>query len=121
MEKKTDAIGWAVSLLGDIEFAREATNVRSDRLCLALLSLGVVFGLAGGGFSAEKKNKIGILFDGARFTQMVEGGIGVVFFRLTIELGEYNDGDFQLHGKGFKASGNLRDLDLAIFFATTGS
>ena len=94
MEKKTDAIGRAVSLLGDIEFAREATNVRGHRLCLALFRLGVVFGLASGGFSAEKKDKIGILFDRARFTQMVEGGIGVVFFRLTIELRQYNDGDF---------------------------
>jgi hypothetical protein len=94
LEKKTDAIGWAVSLFGDIEFAGEATNVRGHRLCFALLRLGVVFGLAGGGFSAEKKDKIGVLLDGARFTQMMKGRIGIGFFRLTIELGEYYDGDF---------------------------
>ena len=122
MEEKSDSVGGAVTLFGDIESAREPADIGSHRLVLsALFGVSAVLGFVPGGFFAQEHNKVGILLDRARFAEMVKGGFGVCLLRFTIQLGQDNDRDLQFHGEGFEATGDFRNFDLAVFFAAAGS
>ena len=122
MEEESDSVGGAVSLFGDIESAREPADIGGHRLILpTLFGVSAILGFVPGGFFAQEHNKVGILLDRTRFAEMVKGGFGVGFLRFTIQLGQDHDRNLEFHGEGFEATGNFRNLDLAVFLATTGS
>ncbi len=50
---------------------------------------------------------------------MVKGGFGVGFLGFTVELGEDDDGNIELHGECFEAARDFRNFDLAVIFGTT--
>ena len=121
LKEETDPIGGPVALFGDIEFAGKSADIGGQGLRFALLGLGTAFGLARGGFPAEKKDEIGILFDRARLAKVVQGGFGIIFLGFTIELSEDDDWNLEFHGEGFEATGYFGNLDLPVFFAPTGA
>ncbi len=64
MEEEADAIAGAIALFGNIEFARDATNVGRDWAWFAVFAGGIIFRFVGGRFAAEKHDDVGVLFDG---------------------------------------------------------
>jgi hypothetical protein len=52
---------------------------------------------------------------------MVKGGLSVGFLGFTVELGEDDDGDIELHGECFEATRDFRNFDLAVIFGATGA
>jgi hypothetical protein len=52
---------------------------------------------------------------------MVKGGLSVGFLGFTVELGEDDDGNIELHGECFEATRNFRNFDLAVIFGATGA
>ena len=121
LKEEADTVGRAVSLLGDIEFAREAADIGGHGLRFAILGGAAVIGLIGSRFLAEEHDEIGILLDRTGFTQMVKGGFGIGFLRFTIELGKHDDRNLEFHRESFEAAGDFRHFDLAIFFSAAGT
>ena len=52
---------------------------------------------------------------------MVKGGLSVGFLGFTVELGEDDDGNIELHGECFEATRDFRNFDLAVIFGATGA
>jgi len=52
---------------------------------------------------------------------MVKGGFSVGFLGFTVELGEDDDGNIELHGECFEATRDFRNFDLAVIFGATGA
>lgn len=121
LKEESDAIGRAIALFGDIKLTGKTPHVGGGGAIFILVTFPAVFGLTPGGFAAKEKDKIGVLFNGAGFAQVVEGRFGVGFLRFSIELGEDDDGNFQLHGEGLEATGDFGNFDLAVFFAAAGA
>lgn len=121
LKEEADTVGRAVSLLGDIEFAREAADIGGHGLRFAILGGAAVVGLIGSRFLAEEHDEIGILLDRTGFTQMVKGGFGIGFLRFTIELGKHDDRNLEFHRESFETAGDFRHFDLAIFFSAAGT
>jgi len=64
LEKEADTVTGPVALFGDIEFARDASDIGRHRLSITVLAGGIIFGFVGGGFPAEEHDDIGVLLDG---------------------------------------------------------
>ena len=52
---------------------------------------------------------------------MVKGGLSVGFLGFTVELGEYDNGNIELHGECFESTRDFRNFDLAVIFGATGA
>jgi len=52
---------------------------------------------------------------------MVEGRFSIGFLGFTVELGEDDDRNIELHGECFEATRDFRNFDLAVIFSATGA
>ncbi len=82
----------AVTLLGDEEFGA------AFALFFLLVVVGIVF------FAPKKADEIGVLLDGAGFTQIAQARAALAVagagLGITVELGQDDDGNLQLLGAG---------------------
>lgn len=118
-ELEGDVVGGAVSVLGENEERFALTGF----VFVFVLVLFVVFlfgpGVVGAG---EESDHVGVLLDGAGFTQVGKhGALALALFDGSVELGENDDGDVEFLGDAFETGGDFGDLDLAVFLGALGA
>ncbi len=112
-EGEGDVADGAVALLGDDE------GGFAFGFLFLLVAVGVVF------LADEEGDDIGVLLDAAGLAEIAEAGAAFAFagavFRVTIELGEDDDGDGEFFCQSFDAGRDFGDFQLAIVLRAAGA
>jgi hypothetical protein len=103
----------AVSLFGDDE------SGLAGGFFFGFLVFSVIF------VADEESDDVGILLDGAGFAEIAEartaGAGACALLGVSVQLGQNDDGEFELFSEGFDAIGDFLDFDLAVLLGAAGA